>query len=654
MKLKFRNIKTAAFVASSLAFSCGQVEYDRIDADVGTGGKNAADARPYRGTGGRAESITPGSEGGSAGESAGGSAQGGSAGTEVQESNGFENLIGDFMNKTLQDRVDNNTFEPDSFYEMGGSDLSDTANPFTDGSGSNLGIEQTYMFRAGENATPEFSTVLLNGVPETQAMWISGNNHFDHDVDDVVGQVDFFAYSIKLGDNNGIELCDFSGECPETHQIRSINLFGVVWEILDASPPQQSNSDVVPGGFITIGKVAYAGLLYEGETLFAGGLDLSFSDISYDGTTSATLSVGYGGTRKLERFNYKQTKELIIEGEDHIIHLSDASVGNSSEPAYVYVSVLLTSFTIGQDYLYGQYDVTLGWKGEDSPTSLRTMIFSTDNIENVSSSGTNRLEEGDYIPMATYNLRYGGLDITDSDRHNLVFESKNNDKQISDSSGPVINGEQQECTIQAPYVEISSYDSNLSLDISVDDELIVVSNPESTCGQMNIPAGSVLIRRSRASDDYDLYPYDGAISIDYPEIEGTIKIETRETVESNRSIDDSIGFRLSKKAGSFPECTSADCADIYFGVFENNGVDNDAMIFGFNGSFDIDSYSALHQISSNDEKILYSSSGPVNPEFAFIEGGTITNRGSVFESISDNSVTFLMANKVAKAQWSIE
>ncbi|MEW6035950.1 MAG: hypothetical protein AB1529_05025, partial [Candidatus Micrarchaeota archaeon] len=62
-----------------------------------------------------------------------------------------DNLIGDFLNRELMDRVDNvPDTDPDfgdAAYEMGGADTSDNANPFTDGVGGNIGASEVYLYR---------------------------------------------------------------------------------------------------------------------------------------------------------------------------------------------------------------------------------------------------------------------------------------------------------------------------------------------------------------------------------------------------------------------------------------------------------------------------------------------------------------------------
>ncbi|MFH0884162.1 MAG: hypothetical protein V1861_00445, partial [Candidatus Micrarchaeota archaeon] len=61
-----------------------------------------------------------------------------------------DNLIGDYLNRALQDRepIDDPT-DSDQAYELVGSDTSEGANPFTDGLTGNIGPTEEFMYKVG-------------------------------------------------------------------------------------------------------------------------------------------------------------------------------------------------------------------------------------------------------------------------------------------------------------------------------------------------------------------------------------------------------------------------------------------------------------------------------------------------------------------------
>jgi hypothetical protein len=117
--------------------------------------------------------------------------------------------------------------------------------------------------------------------------------------------------------------------------------------------------------------------------------------------------------------------------------------------------------------------------------------------------------------------------------------------------------------------------------------------------------------------------------------------------------------------------------DFLFGIAEKAGTGSsnefvDYFIFGLDESgdpdvatFDYDSDGGgSNYVTSDDEEILYGHavgddtfydgttvSGPVDGGLELVEEGYISERGSVFESMDDDTVEFDMAHRLARAQW---
>ncbi|MFH0885221.1 MAG: hypothetical protein V1861_05930, partial [Candidatus Micrarchaeota archaeon] len=118
----------------------------------------------------------------------------------------------------------------------------------------------------------------------------------------------------------------------------------------------------------------------------------------------------------------------------------------------------------------------------ERPDALRTVVIYSDSTEDISSTGEDILEEGDYVSIVkdpeVWKLSYKGLDLTSEDMKSLKFELKTTDKEISASKGPITscdvdpgigdvdstiptvcntgNPVQATCTIYAPYIQVTS------------------------------------------------------------------------------------------------------------------------------------------------------------------------------------------------------
>ena len=206
------------------------------------------------------------------------------------------NLIGDYLNRRLLDRKDNNESDSDTAYQLGTSDTSDSANPFTAGSGSTSGIgsdEQT-LYKVDGGAFSPFADRTVtddssgNNYVEHQAMWIDGDNHFSTDVKDTIGHLNFLAYSLKFdgpgGKEMGIPVCTQAtnlnynackvknstgyniDDATETHRVK-VSFLGEDWIISQMEAPtgsavnESTESVIVNGGFVKLAKESVSGIL---------------------------------------------------------------------------------------------------------------------------------------------------------------------------------------------------------------------------------------------------------------------------------------------------------------------------------------------------------------------------------------------------------
>lgn len=68
------------------------------------------------------------------------------------------NLIGDYLNRTLDDRGPNSSpSDISAAYPIGGSDTDQNANPFTDGKGGSIGPSDVFMYKIDGSQVNEFA-----------------------------------------------------------------------------------------------------------------------------------------------------------------------------------------------------------------------------------------------------------------------------------------------------------------------------------------------------------------------------------------------------------------------------------------------------------------------------------------------------------------
>ncbi len=710
------------------------------------------------------------------------------------------NLIGDYLNRALLDREPNaDAGDSDQAYEMGGSDTSEGANPFTDGLTGNIGPTEEFMYKVGGEQFSVFADKAVvdddsgNSYVEMQALWIKGDNHFDSDPDDVVGRLNFLAYTLKFdgpgGDELGIPVCteaedqdfadckDGTGEttiddATETHRVK-VWFLGEEWIISEMNAPTDSDvtteTEVRNGGSVKLAKEAVAGILNQGESLPVDGMKFQLDDLEAHGdTTSAIISVldANGNILKKDKVAPGQTKEMTVNGKTYRFHVYKVAPGYTFGAKWADVAIfakeleLVDGQELNQDENNNEgYEVALGWKNMDAatgapvadggdperPDTLRTVVIYSDTIEDISSSGDDILEEGDYVSIVqdpeVWKLSYKGLDLTTEDRKSLKFDLKTTDKEISSSKGPYSTGvadtTQDACIIFAPYVQVTSGDSSGVFEVErtdgpgtgqlSDKEFFVALNSGVTPGVTaagdpggaNLRAvvcdtdgdgtyvtsfrqGTIVMKISASSNDYGLSQNTGAMTgkvVKYQKIGdgdngfappegGAIAIE--EISDVSAAADNLIGDLL-VTAGWTGGFASPDQPTFLFSIAEKAGTGSsneyvDYFVFGVmdtdivtspsDASFDFDSFDgAGFDVTSDNQEVLYGHAtanaaqagvgatefyditdtgipiGPVTDGVEMVEEGYVSERGSVFKSLDENTVQFDMAHKLAKAQW---
>ncbi len=693
-----------------------------------------------------------------------------------------ENLIGDFIHRRLLDREPNTASDTDSEYSIGGSDTSENANPFTDGNSSDIGPSETFLYNIDGSQLSSFADLPLsdedsgNTYVEKQNLWIRGDNHFDSDPDQVVGKLNFLAYTLKFdgpgGDEMGIPVCTDSadldfGACKdtggdiddatETHRLQ-ISFLGETWIISEMSAPTDElevESTLVSGGSVKLAKESVSGILNQGESLPVDNLKFQLDDLEAHGDSgvSAILSIldSNGNVLKKDKVDPGSTKEFQIGGKAYRFHVYKVAPGYTFGAKWADVAIfsqeleLVDGQELDQDNNNNPgYLVALGWKNidatavADDPDTLRTIVLYADSPEDISSNGEDSLTEGEYFSLVqdpeVWKLTYKGLDLTTENQKSLKFDLQTQDKTISSTKGPDFDndGTKEQCTIFAPYIRVTSGDSGSVFEVTRSDaggstlsdkEFFIAMNQASgengsTCEEgsdaaVGLVAGTVFMLESPSSSFYGIAQYrnvtNGTI-IEYsaigdgdtdfsPPDGGAILIEdittmnaaTRpqlalstansdnllgdlldsagyaNTTASSTGIEPSFMFAIAEKAGTgssndyvdywilgITDTDTGTPGDATFNFNSDDGSGNtytseDDVVYGHATS---NAAAAGFGISTNEyynESVTVT--GPVNGGVERVEDNYVSERGSEFNSLDDDTVSFTMAHKLARAQW---
>ncbi|MEM3075379.1 MAG: hypothetical protein QW590_00990 [Candidatus Bilamarchaeaceae archaeon] len=604
----------------------------------------------------------------------------------LAEKYALNNLIGDYLNRTLDDRVPNEVGNTNAEYPFETAETSENANPFSDGMGGTIGPMETYLYRITDAMFPSLASPTIRDndtnktYTETQNIWIRGSSYYDEPVNDVVGDVRFVAYTMKFGGESdifGIPVCTTSvgGDytycksgaedadytyATETHRVR-IQFLGSDWLITEMSPPVISVTNeirVQNGGYVKLGKELMGGIVNKDEALPIDCLRFKLDDVEeHDGTHAAIISVldEYGNVLKGDKVFPGQTKEFNIDGRVYRLHVWKVAPGHGFGAVWADISILSDEIKIkdGQHLDPGydrfrEWKTFVGWKNKDAtaisanpyPDHLRTVGIYADDVADISSSGDARLPKGEgfNFPYAELSLCYDGLDIGNDERSTLTFTlEKNNDFEyyVDDDY----------CKIYAPYVKIVSEVPFASFVAPETNEVyIAISGAEfKLSGDVDVfePGALVAIYPSGGwfAADYEpglvIYliagePDEPAVSIDWARWEDG----SAGYVDPARAVDHTPSFVFKIKEIAGGDVSLSDAAT-YFATDGNSFnlnvryLDTGEQVFGSN-------------------HVVYQAAGPVQERGTsrFIDEGTITERGSVFRTIDDTQVVFDIANRV--------
>lgn len=631
-------------------------------------------------------------------------------GSLSEESAVMKNLIGDYINRKLYDRKENVSGDIYSEYPLDGFEHTFGTNPFLDGEGGTIGPAETFMHWIYTTDTVDLaSPVILDFEIEEgehtvyfqrQELWIRGSNYYSDSHYDVVGDMGFIAYSSKFSDfvsdsPFGIPVCgtgvdgDYTAcknvggdisRAIETHRLE-ITFLGETWLITEMEAPEADGSlhnedKVYNGGYIKLGKEFASGDIYIGETLVGEGFGARLVNIEMDGDRAmAVISIvdeSGGEVLATQNVYVGQTGLFEIDGNTHRVRIWDISLESL---AMAKISILSDEVTIkdgerldpDSDRFAGWHGF-VGWKDRDAgegtrPDILRIFGIYSDDLADISSSGESTLlpGEGFSFPYG-FGVCYSGLDTTEENLHRLSFRVNSEDNyEIPWTRGPwdPVTGDWAACTLYPPFVKVDIvsddiYFEKISGESAVSDKFYVAIGGAHCEGSIgDLEAGTYFIQETPyPTSHYTFEEYEGIASLMGFTLEPVHDVhqanigwfrweDDRTPHDPERPVDNlpTFIFRITEYAGG--------------------GSGNvDATYFATDGSsFNLDvNYTDTGEPVFRRDHLVYQYAGPVNSRdtLGFIEEGYITERGSVFSSITDavspvvdSQVEYYLSDQVA-------
>jgi len=606
----------------------------------------------------------------------------------------ISNLIGDHLNRRLNDRVDNEVGNLNAQYPFETAEASDNANPFSDGEGGNTGPAESFFHRVSGAEFAPLSDFTVRDEKaaktyrEEQNVWIKGNSHYTDSLGDVTGDISFVAYTVKFsGENNsfGIPVCTVSAggdytDCKkdggstsydyatELHKVR-IKFLGSEWVITEMFPPVDSVTDEIKvqnGGFVKLGKERVSGIINAGESFEIDCLKFKLEDVEvYEDTTAAVISLldENGNILEKDKVEVGITKEFNIDGRMYRLHVWKTGPGHDFGDKWADISILSDEIKVedGQ-YLDPDYDrfhewtAVVGWKNKDAaalhanvqPDHLRTIGIYAADVGAISSSGDENLLKGEgfNFPYGELSLCYDGLDIADEERSTLTFELVKDADFEYHMHGDIHDPDY--IKVYAPYVKIISEIPFASFVIpQANVAYIAISGEESHLfGELHVFEPGALA----------VVDLNGGMMVMGYDPEVTVTAISLIADEPGKAAV-SIGWARWEDAGAEygdPTREVDNMPTFLFEIKELAGGDyslsDAAVYFATDGeSFNLDvNYVDSGEPVFRSDHMVYKWAGPVNSRdtFSFVEEGFITERGSVFRTIDDTQVIFDIADRV--------
>lgn len=492
-----------------------------------------------------------------------------------------------------------------------------------------------------------------------------------------------------------------------THRVK-VWFLGEEWIVSDMTVPGTQNgmnqeTAVKTGGTVKLAKESQSGILNQGESFDLGDVKLVLDDLEAHGeTANAIISIvdANGNILKKDKATPGATKEITAGGKTYRVHVYKVAPGYTFGAKWADMAVYSKELTLtsGQkldpDYDNNkEWKVVLGWKnkGGDSTDatqvdSLRTVIVFTTNTQKLI---TDDLAKGSSVPIVqdptNWKLTFSGLTTVEYD--DLLFKlERSSQKRLS---GVRVIATADNCNVTVPFVLVTSGTSGSVFTVSgavssgsANKFYIATNGMQCDTGGAYAGAGSIIMPESNEDNNYavlnnthgaatatgtvlnvtyslagDSQTYAGGglimvaaasdANVSFPFNNITVGINNVTTAGSGRS---DYLFLITEKAGEGESYGTS-------GKFLF-GMDNASSASGSTFNYDDTATGNPAGISGAyfvKDKVRYVQAGPVTTAFSNStkEEGFISERGSQFVSLDDETAKFKIARQLAYSQFTL-
>jgi len=583
----------------------------------------------------------------------------------------FKTLVNDYVDRQLGNRVNTNS---EDLYTGSSttSDLQEDINPFrfiTGGSsaatykidGSSYSPLATYTIQDPKAAKT---------YTELQNIYVQTNkNNYDRTKASPVASYQRIAYQVRFtNDDYGLAYCTASAvtndsSCQSSDQTKThrvpMMFLGSEWRISDLNPVSglSGNNTQYPAtgtSSIKLAKESAYKIVNIGETLDAGEFKVKLSDISVavgaDNSHPAIVDIldANGATLSQQQITPGSTYTFTSGGKSARIHVYQTSPGFTLNAKWAEMAVYSDELTLtnGQKVdsdTNKDWKVSLLWKNRDATVSqvsaLREILVYADaTTGNLFSGSLSKYAKGDSLTIlkdpAVFSLTFDGIDLADADYDGLQF-------QIQTGVSIPVNLTNDDCTssqtVSNPVVAVTTGVSN-GFQVTT----VGGGSPSNNLVYYDLALSKVYIK----SGDNNCY-FTGAIAA-HGNVTGamnsTVVYKTAGTI-GNSGNGGAILFTNNTLGGV--NVTIYEDA----GRFNTTAQATDAMNFDLSNASSGSTWSFKPSGSSTTGQVKFTDAGATS--FHSEEAPYMSDRGSMFTSMTTDAVNFNIAKKVGMLQWTL-
>ncbi len=564
---------------------------------------------------------------------------------------------------------------------------------------------------------------------ETQNIWIVAPNtvaYYSSADDQLVSSLEGIVYSVKFDGPGtktfGIPICakidsgtDYS-TCPDSdktaaHKVK-IMFLGSKWvisEMVKTDTAITSEDSIKNGGSITLAEESIGGVIKKTEALKVEGYEFVLDDVEVAGTSvSAAISVkdAAGNEKTKKKITQGSTADIVVDGKTYRVHVYQAVGGITWAATWADMAIYAKEMKLedGEELPPADknkgWKVYLGWKNRGATATantsdhLRTIVVYGGTPSDIINTGEDYMIKNNYVDLPTdsavWRLKFNGIDLkSGTDYDTLKFTSQDSTNKIlsggiggGTTGGNVPFNSSAKCTLQYPYVEVSSsVDNAFKLSTAVGDahfKKFYVATSGVSCegtGQTYGP-GAIFMKRSGTIDGYYATSLSATTATldSYGDVVYNVVGDGSETFDAGgiiRVVYDNVGttvqpatnrylFVVNEKVGVG---VSDSAAASFIVAYDNRSTaptfnPSTATTFVSNviGANDTNT-----SITTKENEIYYINAADdigdnfVSPQYTSStkEEGFVSERGSIFKDVATSSVTFSMAKKLGKASYTL-